>query len=428
MVRPLHIKNAHIWNGNGVEASNLYTTDVVVEKPPHDALVVDLEGYTIFPGLINAHDHLELNHYPRSKFREVYNNAHEWGEDMNARLDTEPYKSLRAYPLWDRLFIGGLKNLLCGATTVAHHNPPHKELFRKDFPVRVLRKYGWAHSLHFSTDEEIVASYRSTPKDVPWFIHLAEGTDEVAAGEYRRLKKLGCIGKNTVIVHGVGIRPKDIADAANSVRGLIWCPSTNFYLLGKTPNFFRTWASSSWNNGMYISVSRSMAFGSDSRLTSNGDLLDEMFMAFRVSKVAAKRFPFMGTVLPGVVDWYRVGIFHSVTSNAAHMLGLKYIGHLRTEAQADFIAIRIETSEDSEYKHFRRADLALVVKGGVPQIGDPEVMAKFPHVQTVPAILDGRPKAIHIDLAQRILKCKVKERGLEVDAPPKGRMLGFTGN
>ena len=128
MVKPLHIKNANIWTNNELEKRDLYCTDLILDKPTPKSLLVDLEGYTIFPGLINAHDHLELNHYPRTKFREVYNNAHEWGEDVNARLDTEPYKSLRQYPIWDRLFIGGLKNLLCGATTVAHHNPLHKYL------------------------------------------------------------------------------------------------------------------------------------------------------------------------------------------------------------------------------------------------------------------------------------------------------------
>jgi hypothetical protein len=61
----------------------------------------------------------------------------------------------------------------------------------------------------------------------------------------------------------------------------------------------------------------------------------------------------------------------------------------------------------------------------VPQIGDPAVMAKFPHVQTVRARLDGVEKAIHIDLARRIVKCKLKEPGLEVDELPKGRRNWF---
>jgi hypothetical protein len=129
-----------------------------------------------------------MNHYPRSKFRGCENAT--VGRGYEPRLDTEPLAAT-ARIRCGRLFIGGLKNLLCGATTVAHHGPPYREMYRKDFPVRVLRKYGWAHSLHFSTDEEIVASYRSTPKEWPWFIHLAEGTDQVAAGisELKRLRR-----------------------------------------------------------------------------------------------------------------------------------------------------------------------------------------------------------------------------------------------
>src|SRR5690348_6125934 len=235
MVQPLHIRGAHIWEGHeGTIQRDLYTTDVVTEKPANNAFTVDLDGYTIFPGLINAHDHLELNHFPRSKFRDKYDNAHQWGVDMNARLNDEPYKSLRTYPLWDKLFIGGLKNLLCGATTVVHHNPPHKDLWRKDFPARVLKQYGWSHSFYLATDDEIVQSYRSTPKGWPWFIHLAEGTDDVAASEYQRLKMLGCVDKNTVIIHGVGMTEEDIADAVSQARGLIWCPTTNDYLLQQT--------------------------------------------------------------------------------------------------------------------------------------------------------------------------------------------------
>ena len=100
--------------------------------------------------------------------------------------------------------------------------------------MRVLQKYGWTHSLHFSTDADIVRSYKVTPKGASWFIHLAEGTDDVAAGEYQRLKKLGCVGANTVLVHVVGMTQDDIDDASSIIRGIVWCPSTNHYLLGKS--------------------------------------------------------------------------------------------------------------------------------------------------------------------------------------------------
>lgn len=416
MVQPLIIRGAQVWDAKSAAwwdkdtiRHHLYTDgERIAAQPSPGALTVDLEGYTIFPGLINAHDHLELNHYPRSKFREKYNNAHEWGEDMNARLNDEPYKSLRAYPLDDRCFIGGLKNLLCGATTVAHHNPPHKCLFRKDFPVRVLKNYGWAHSLHFNTEQEIVQSYRSTPKDWPWFIHLAEGTDEVAAGEYQRLKALGCVGKNTVIVHGVGLSSEDVADAHFTTAGIdhtghgsqipvVWCPTTNLYLLAKTGH-----ARMGWNTGVFL--------GSDSRLTAEGDLLDEMRFA--------SEFYSKSSVATG--DDIALWMATETTFKSNWKLKNEMIP-LRSEKSADFTVIRTTSYPVKSLCNSRRADLALVIKGGVPQMGDPEVMAKFPHIQTVGATLDGKVKAIHIDLARRIHQCSLKERGLEVEALPKRR-------
>ncbi len=391
-VQPLTIRGANIWIGRKAEQRDLYTSDVVLDKPANGALAVDLDGYTLFPGLINAHDHLELNHYPRSKFRDRYDNAHQWGEDMNARLDTEPYQSLRAYPLWDKLFIGGLKNLLCGATTVVHHNPPHKELWRKDFPVRVLRNYGWAHSLHFSTDEEVVRSYRATPKDWPWFIHLAEGTDDIAAGEYQRLKALGCVGSNTVIVHGVGMTDEDIADAASRVRGLVWCPTTNFFLLGSI------WGSVATVK-RWLAAGGCVALGSDSRLTSDdelhGDLLGEDLIA--------------GPAGLGGFDW--------LTIEPAKIIGLA-APKLSPNQYADFNVTRKGTA-------IRRSSYELVVKGSIPQIGDPDVMMKFPHIETVDATLDGVPKRIHLDLARRIHQCSLKEPGLEVDVLPKRKYQIF---
>ena len=397
MPRPLHIRRALIWyaeqDRTDFARRDLFVGERIEVRTTPDSPPVDLDGYTLFPGLINAHDHLELNHYPRTKFRERYDNAHQWGEDVNTRLDEPPFRELRALPLNDRLLIGGLKNLLCGATTVAHHNPPHKALFRSDFPVRVVRRYGWVHSLHFSSDNEIRASYAATPADAPWMVHLAEGTDATAQGEYARLKALGCVGPNTVFIHGAGLSVEDAIEhrgAYEKPLNLVWCPSSNLFLLGQTviPRILKVHALA--------------ALGSDSRLTAAGDLLDEMRATWH-----ACRF----------TDPYHAGIvLDMVTKAPACMLGLDDAGHLRPGAHGDFIAIHSTDDDADALCHARRTDLALVVRGGVPQIGDPDVMARFSDVPTVPALLDGRPKAIHQTLARRLLRCTLKEPGLEVDA------------
>ncbi len=419
MTIDLHIKNAYVWDGNQTTRRDLYTKNGrIVDQPANGAHIVDLDGYTIFPGLVNAHDHLELNHYPRSKFRDVYDNAHQWGEDMNARLDTEPYKSLRAYPLRDRLFIGGLKNLLCGATTVAHHGPPHKPMYAKDFPVRVLKNYGWAHSLHFNTEQEIIDSYRKTPKDWPWFIHLAEGTDEVAASEYEQLLTLECFRQNTVIVHGVGLRNIKIGDFEfPNICGWVICPSSNKFLLGEIPT--------QDNNNIFYDYLwlNDLALGSDSRLTAEGDLLDEMRMAHNRIIDDDIAFVIGNTFLQSSASH----IFHMVTTWGADILKCRNIAELSKGHVSDYIVIQTVNDESRGYYEVEklcnshRADLALIVKDGIPQIGDPDMMAKFLQVQTVAATLDGVPKAIHIELARHIHQCTLKEPGLEVDGLPTKR-------
>lgn len=381
MSQPLHIKGAKVWDGEGAIVRDVFVKrgKIVAEKPSH-AITVDLEGYTLFPGMVNAHDHLELNHYPRTKFRDVYDNAHQWGEDVNTRLNDEPFRTLRRYPLKDRLFIGGLKNLLCGATTVAHHGPKYREMYARDFPVRVLKNYGWAHSLHFDSDEEVVRSYKKTPKNHPWFIHLAEGTDEVAAGEYQRLKALGCVGENTVIVHGVGMTDEDIADAAHHIWSWIVCPSTNEYLLGIELNT----KIEIWNG-----LDRTITIGNDSRLTSQGDLLDETVIA--------------GYSLPIDDPW--------------------------VHCQQTFVSGKLNLPQGDFYIHPHdvnsRNNIPLILKDGIPQIGNSDLMAKFPHVQTVACTLDGVEKRIHIDLARQVHRCTLKEKGLLVDALPKNERRFF---
>ncbi|MDX2136894.1 MAG: amidohydrolase [Chloroflexota bacterium] len=368
---PVTLRGARIWHPDGTTPTDVLHVagGRVVAQTTRGATTIDLDGYHILPGLINTHDHLELNHYPRTRPREHYDNAHNWGEDVSARLGDEPFRSLRAYPLADRCFMGGLKNLLSGALTVAHHNPPHRPLFRRDFPVRVLPRYGWAHSLHFASDAEIVRSYRTTPHHIPWFIHLAEGTDARAAGEYMRLRALGCVGANTVLVHGVGMTAENVADAVTRVRGLVRCPTTNDYLLG-TMGDWSAWAAAG-----------KLALGSDSRLTAAGDLLDELALT---------------------------GSLAAVTTDAARLLGMNDVGHLAPGAHADWIVVRDKADLRT------RATLALIVRGGVPQIGDPDLIARFPQVQTVPALLDGVPKRIERRLAARIKACGLRAAGLEI--------------
>src|SRR5436309_11620189 len=92
---------------------------------------IDLRRFLILPGLINAHDHLEFNLYPRLG-RGPYPNAGAWARDVY-RPEESPVRELLAIPKNTRLLWGGLKNLLSGVTTVCHHNPREQPIFDRNF-------------------------------------------------------------------------------------------------------------------------------------------------------------------------------------------------------------------------------------------------------------------------------------------------------
>ncbi len=325
-------ENAVLVTSQGIQRSPLVIdtrTGKILPPETHSQKIIDARGLYLYPGLINAHDHLELNHYPRTKFRPVYPNACSWAEDMTRHLQEEPFFSLQKYSLREKCLMGGLKNLVSGVTTVAHHNPLHRILKSNRFPVQVLRRYGWSHSLYLSSD--VQKSYQQTRRGV-WMIHLAEGTDAEAAAEFAKLKNLGCVSEKTMLIHGVRLPETAVAECG----GLVWCPSTNFFLLGQTAEV-KTWYEAG-----------KLALGSDSRLTADGDLLDELKAAFQTGQLSPEQ------------------LFHTVTDFPAKMLRLPEIGDLSPGKRADVIALP-QSLHENPYQaliNARRSDLVWVKRGG----------------------------------------------------------------
>jgi cytosine/adenosine deaminase-related metal-dependent hydrolase len=343
---------------------------------------IDLGGARLLPGLINAHDHLQLNAgLPRLKFRARYLNASDWIADITPRLSVDPaLLTHRAEPRQHRLLLGGLKNLLSGATTVLHHDPRDAVFASVDFPVDVPEPGGWSHSLALDGEESVQASRRSASPGRPWIIHAAEGVNTAAAQEFERLEALGCVAAGTLLVHGLGLDVGQQHRLVDAGAGLVWCPGSNRHLFGRTLD-------PDW-----LYAQGRLALGSDSRISGERDLLSELALVRELTGWSDERLE----------AW--------VTTDAACLLGLHDRGRLEPGLRADLIAL----PPGMPLARASRADLRLVVVGGRPVYGDVDLGEVL---GLVPVRLDGRPKALAPHLVRMLGATALREPGLELPQP-----------
>ncbi len=310
------------------------------------ALPIDLTGFLLLPGLINAHDHLEFALFPRLGGR-TYRNYIEWGDDIHAKYP-EMIAAHRAVPKETRVWWGGIRNLLCGVTTVSHHNPLLPEMLRDEFPVRVVRNYGWAHSPALGGD--LRRARAATPEGAPFIVHACEGTDELARQEVWQLERMGLVDEQTVLVHGLALDASGVSLLINRHASLIVCPSSNQFLFGVLPDLTR------------LSSIGNIALGNDSPLTAGGNLLDEIRFAIEACHIAPH------------------AAYRMVTTTPAAVLRLSNgEGTIQEHGIADLIALKDTGQQPADrLPSLTLHDVELVMIGGRIQLASNTILERLP--------------------------------------------------
>lgn len=326
-----------------------------------DSREVELAGRVLLPGLVNAHDHLDLSPFPPLG-APPYANLYDWTDAV-----AEAYGELRDalhVPLVDRLFLGGLRNLLAGVTAVAHHGPYHRSLGRADFPLRVLERYQFAHSPRLTPS--LRKLYRSSDRRIPWFVHAGEGTDAESRGELELLAAANVLRQNTVVVHGLAFGAADAARLAAARACVVWQPEAarRLYATGTDVASLRA-------------AGVRLGLGSDSAAAGARDALSNLAAARREGVLSDTELLALATRGGGEVARLPVGALEPL-------------------APADFVVVdALERFLEGE----RRA-IALVVSAGRALYGTPELMAAAVR-PALPLSVDGAERRLAAPLALR---------------------------
>ena len=285
-------------------------------------VVLDCREADVRPGLINSHEHLHRNHYGRLG-KPPYRNAAQWARDIQRR-HRRRIATGRTLARRQAYLAGAWKNLFAGVTSVVHHDAWDDELAR-DFPLRVIR---------VANDDSVsltpvLGAGRKTGS--PYALHLAEGTDEQAAREVTTVARAGLLDRHLLAVHLVGPDDEGAERFRRSGAALVWCPSSNHFLFGRTAP------------RSLFAGDTDVLLGSDSLLTGQGDLLDEIRFARATGSLDDERLE------------------HAVGSLPAQRLGLA-APVLEPGAPADFVLLAAPLLDATV------RDVRLVVAAGVPRV------------------------------------------------------------
>lgn len=303
--------------------------DRIVPEDGRFDLVLDFPDADVRPGLINSHEHLHRNHYGRLG-RPTYPNAYEWARDIQSRYRRHIGRC-QEKPRRAALLCGAWKNLFAGVTTLVHHDRWEPD-FETGFPVRVVRVAN-ADSLGMTPDA-------GEPRAAPFCIHVAEGVDDMAAREIDTLAERGLLDGDLIAVHGVGISEAGIDRFRASGAALVWCPTSNAFLFGRTAPT------------RLLAEGVDVLLGSDSLLTAAGNLLDELREARATHALSDDRLE------------------AGIGETAAQRFGLAHPS-LTPGAQADLLLLRRPLLAASA------KDVELVLVGGVPRVARPDLAPRL---------------------------------------------------
>ena len=366
------------------------------ELPPinTDNVSVFDTGATIYPGLIDMHNHLHYNTAPlwemsphsAGQTNEFggYENRYQWKNhpDYSEHV-TKPKNFVHGASYWN-MESQAMKYVevkeIVGGTTSAQGGPSYGQDSFDSILVRNIEYYNFGEDNIHTKVTELESDYlgnhiktgNSSGELRAWFLHLAEGMDESSRAEFDILVANDLLVGELNLIHGTALTKNEFDKMGQVGANLVWSPLSNLLLYGTTTD-----VASAKDAGVRISIAPDWSpSGSKSPLHElkvadlwDDEMLGDIFNDYEMVK--------MVTINP-----------------AKSMKWDAHVGTIEAGKAADLVVI--DNINTNPYRNMINAidtDIRLTVIGGIPIYGDEDIMAQMKGDDWEPA---GLGKALDV--------------------------------
>jgi cytosine/adenosine deaminase-related metal-dependent hydrolase len=307
----------------------------------HKELSFNFSNAIAFPGLINSHDHLEFNLFPKIGNR-IYNDYVEWGNNINGQ-NKKQIDIIKKVPKNLSYKWGLYKNLICGVTTVIHHG----KIFNTQYNnlPDVYSNYNYLHSLRIEKKWKIKFLFKLNK--LPFLIHIGEGTNKESIDEIEKLIKWNIFKKDLIGIHSIAMNEEQ----SKKFKVIIWCPDSNLFLYNKTANI------------PLLKKHTNILFGTDSTLTADWNLWNHLRLARDINYLNENE------------------LFLSISETASKVWGLITKGKIELNKSADIVICKKKYKNNWEsFYSINPEDILLIVKNGIVVFIDSELIIQHQNI------------------------------------------------
>ena len=361
--------------------------------------VIETNG-TIYPGLIDLHNHMHYNHIPLWDFNVHlneqqrsdeggYTNRYQWGNNWDYGPSITWMKThIQSYSQWD-MASEQMKyaevQAVSGGVTAVQGSPGSSTQAWDSMLSRNIELYNFGQdgistcAVCGAADDDYTGGHLISQNQSgtlnAWFVHLAEGVDSSSKSEFDALWDKGLIMDETVAIHCTALDRSQFDKMATVGADLVWSPISNLLLYGNTTDVRAADAA-----GVTISIAPDWGpSGSKNNLHElkvadlwNTDVMNSYFSDYQLAAM--------------------------VTSNPAKAANWDaFVGQIKPGMYADLVVM--DTFHEDPYRNLIEsidADVRLTVVHGKAVFGDVDIMTALNQDDWEPITGGGVSKAVDV--------------------------------